>query len=89
MDVRAASIPERPIIVNVIYYLGNIKPKQKNLSNFLNCWKERMVKVQPVTLEGHGIRLEPRSYEHQEGLAAAVMDGKLWELWFTFVPEPE
>ena len=43
----------------------------------------------PVTLEGHGVRLEPLSREHHDGLAAAASDGKLWELWFTSVPEPE
>lgn len=48
-----------------------------------------MIKVNPVTLEGHGIRLEPLAYEHQDGLAAAAADGKLWELWYTSVPEPE
>jgi RimJ/RimL family protein N-acetyltransferase len=42
----------------------------------------------PVTLEGHGVRLEPLSAGHVEGLAAAVSDGRLWELWFTAVPEP-
>ena len=47
-----------------------------------------MINVQPITLEGHGIRLEPLGYEHEEGLAVAAADGKLWELWFTFVPEP-
>ena len=48
-----------------------------------------MIKIQPITLEGNGIRLEPLGFEHQDGLAAAAADGKLWELWFTFVPEPE
>ena len=47
-----------------------------------------MIEIPTVTLEGHGIRLEPLSYEHQEGLAAAASDGRLWELWFTSVPEP-
>jgi RimJ/RimL family protein N-acetyltransferase len=47
-----------------------------------------MIKLEPVTLEGHGIRLEPLGPEHHEGLAAAAADGKLWELWFTTVPEP-
>jgi N-acetyltransferase len=42
----------------------------------------------PVTLEGHGVRLEPLTYEHRDGLAAAAGDGRLWELWFTAVPEP-
>lgn len=48
-----------------------------------------MIKIESVTLEGHGVRLEPLSYEHLDGLAAAAADGKLWELWFTSVPEPE
>lgn len=48
-----------------------------------------MINVQPVTLENHGIRLEPLTYDHERGLAAAAADGKLWELWFTSVPEPE
>jgi RimJ/RimL family protein N-acetyltransferase len=43
----------------------------------------------PVTLEGHGVRLEPLTPAHGDGLAAAVSDGRLWELWFTVVPRPE
>jgi N-acetyltransferase len=48
-----------------------------------------MIHVHPVTLEGHGIRLEPLAYAHEDGLVAAAADGKLWELWYTFVPEPD
>ena len=48
-----------------------------------------MIKIHPVTLEGHGIRLEPLTVEHQDALAVAAADGRLWELWFTSVPEPE
>ncbi|MGE3844012.1 MAG: GNAT family N-acetyltransferase [Vicinamibacterales bacterium] len=47
-----------------------------------------MIHLQPVVLEGHGIRLEPLSLEHHDGLVAAASDGDLWRLWFTFVPEP-
>jgi N-acetyltransferase len=47
-----------------------------------------MISVTPVTLEGHGVRLEPLAHEHQTGLAAAASDGELWGLWFTSVPEP-
>lgn len=47
-----------------------------------------MKKLEPVVLEGHGLRLEPLGPEHGEALAAAVQDGRLWELWFTAVPEP-
>jgi N-acetyltransferase len=47
-----------------------------------------MLSVHPVTLEGYGVRLEPLAYEHRDELAAAASDGRLWELWFTAVPEP-
>lgn len=47
-----------------------------------------MIEPSPVTLEGGGVRLEPLGPEHRDGLAAATADGKLWELWFTSVPEP-
>ena len=47
-----------------------------------------MIKPAPAILEGHGVRLEPLSSEHHDGLAAAAAEGKLWELWFTSVPEP-
>src|SRR5882762_9649070 len=47
-----------------------------------------MINVQPVTLEGHGIRLEPLTQNHDDALASAAADGKLWELWFTSVPAP-
>jgi N-acetyltransferase len=43
---------------------------------------------EPVTLEGHGVRLEPLTLDHADGLSAAATDGKLWELWFTSVPAP-
>jgi len=42
----------------------------------------------PVTLDGYGIRLEPLTPDHHDGLAAAAADGRLWELWYTSVPEP-
>lgn len=47
-----------------------------------------MIAPIPATLEGHGVRLEPLTPAHEEGLAAAAADGRLWELSFTFVPEP-
>ena len=47
-----------------------------------------MIDPKPVTLERDGIRLEPLSPEHHDGLVTAATDGKLWELWFTSVPEP-
>jgi N-acetyltransferase len=48
-----------------------------------------MKEPRPVTLEGHGVRLEPLAREHRDALAAAAADGALWELWFTSVPRPE
>src|SRR5215470_14032542 len=48
-----------------------------------------MIDLRPVVLEGHGVRLEPLAREHHDKLAAAAADGRLWELWFTSVPEPE
>jgi N-acetyltransferase len=47
-----------------------------------------MISPKPVTLEGHGVRLEPLSREHEKALDDAAQDGKLWELWFTSVPAP-
>jgi N-acetyltransferase len=48
-----------------------------------------VIKAAPITLEGHGVRLEPLTPAHGDGLAAAASDGRLWELWFTVVPRPE
>ena len=45
--------------------------------------------VPPVVLEGHGVRLEPLLPEHEAAFQQAAADGKLWELHFTQVPEPE
>lgn len=47
-----------------------------------------MIDPRPVTLEGNGLRLEPLSADHCEALESAASDGRLWELWFTSVPEP-
>jgi RimJ/RimL family protein N-acetyltransferase len=47
-----------------------------------------MIELQPTLLEGHGVRLEPLEPSHADALAAAAADGKLWELWYTSVPDP-
>lgn len=47
-----------------------------------------MIRIEPVVLEGHGVRLEALTAEHAGGLRAAATDGRLWDLWYTFVPEP-
>jgi RimJ/RimL family protein N-acetyltransferase len=47
-----------------------------------------MIEPRPVVLEGRGLRLEPLSHEHLDGIRTAAADGTLWELWFTSVPAP-
>jgi RimJ/RimL family protein N-acetyltransferase len=47
-----------------------------------------MIHPQPVTLEGHGLRLEPVTLAHAPDIAAAALDGRLWELGFTSIPAP-
>ncbi len=41
------------------------------------------------TLEGDVVRLEPLSQKHAADLALACQDGRLYELWYTWVPSPE
>jgi RimJ/RimL family protein N-acetyltransferase len=48
-----------------------------------------VIKPVPVTLEGNGVRLEPLNLNHREDLVRAASDGKLWQLFFTSVPEPD
>jgi RimJ/RimL family protein N-acetyltransferase len=48
-----------------------------------------MAFVEPVTLEGHGLRVLPLALEHEAGLRAAAADGELWNIRVTSVPEPE
>lgn len=48
-----------------------------------------MITLEPTTLEGHGVRLEPLTPAHADGIRAAASDGRLWELFFTTVPDPD
>ena len=48
-----------------------------------------MITLAPVTLEGHGVRLEPLTLAHEAGIRAAASDGALHELWYTSVPAPD
>lgn len=41
-----------------------------------------------TTLTGRLVRLEPLAEEHVDGLADAVRDGRIHDLWYTSVPEP-
>jgi RimJ/RimL family protein N-acetyltransferase len=45
--------------------------------------------LQPVTLTGDLVTLEPLHPGHHDALVAAASDGRLWELWYTSVPTPE
>ncbi len=45
--------------------------------------------VQPLVMCQNGVRLEPLSLAHEEGLRAAAADGTLWKLRITSVPEPQ
>jgi N-acetyltransferase len=47
-----------------------------------------MIHPAPITLEGHGVRLEPLSADHRAALDAAADDDLLRTLWFTAVPSP-
>ena len=48
-----------------------------------------MIRVDPVTLEFNGVRLEPLGLHHADGLRTAAADGELWNLRITSVPAPE
>ena len=50
----------------------------------LSVWSD----ITPLTLELNGVRLEPLALRHADGLRAAAMDGELWKLRVTSVPEP-
>lgn len=45
--------------------------------------------IEPITLTGLRVVLEPLSLEHLDGMINAVKDGELWKLWFTSIPAPE
>ena len=44
--------------------------------------------VQPLVMCQNGVRLEPLSLAHEDGLRAAAADGALWTLRVTSVPAP-
>jgi RimJ/RimL family protein N-acetyltransferase len=45
--------------------------------------------IEPITLEGSYVRLEPLSASHQAALVKAAGDGDLWTLPYTIVPSKE
>jgi len=48
-----------------------------------------MIDPVPAVLERDGIRLEPLTESHIGELAAAIADGRLWELWYVATPTPD
>lgn len=48
-----------------------------------------MAFIEPVTLSGRHVRLEPLATIHHDALVEAASDGELWKLWYTSVPTPE
>ena len=47
-----------------------------------------MPRLDPVTLQGWGVMLEPLSLQHVDALVAASAYGELWRLNYTTVPGP-
>ncbi|UKA66059.1 GNAT family N-acetyltransferase [Arthrobacter sp. FW306-05-C] len=47
-----------------------------------------MTFLEPLTLTGRYVILEPLGEEHHDGLVEAARDGELWKLWYTSVPAP-
>jgi RimJ/RimL family protein N-acetyltransferase len=45
--------------------------------------------IEPITLTGRHVVLEPLSHAHHDGLVDAARDGELWKLWYTSVPTPQ
>jgi len=45
--------------------------------------------MEPITLTGRFVTLQPLSPAHLTGLQEAASDGELWNLFFTSVPKPE
>ncbi|MBP5980370.1 MAG: GNAT family N-acetyltransferase [Halomonas sp.] len=48
-----------------------------------------MTFLSPVTLNAHGVKLEPLAHDHEAGLRTAAADGELWNLRVTAVPMPD
>ena len=48
-----------------------------------------MAFIEPVTLTGRHVQLEPLAASHHDALVEAASDGALWKLWYTSVPAPE
>jgi N-acetyltransferase len=45
--------------------------------------------IQPITLDGQHVRLEPLSFAHASALSTAAADGELWNTQVTIIPRRE
>jgi N-acetyltransferase len=54
-----------------------------NAEHSLDPW------LQVPQLRGEHVSLEPLQSEHAQGLRNAWSEGRLWELWYTSVPQPD
>ena len=45
--------------------------------------------IEPVTLQGTHVLIEPLDAGHRDEIVAAASDGELWKLWYTSVPAPQ
>ncbi len=45
--------------------------------------------IEPVTLQGAHVLIEPLQAAHRDEIVAAATDGELWKLWYTSVPAPQ
>ena len=45
--------------------------------------------VEPITLLGQRVVLEPLATTHADAMIEAASDGQLWKLWYTSVPTPD
>ena len=48
-----------------------------------------MAWLEPVTLKGTHVVLEPLAPPQADELSNAVQDGELWKLWYTSIPAPD
>jgi len=48
-----------------------------------------MAFIDPITLKGRHVMLEPLARDHQDALKRAAAGGELWRLWYTSVPAPD
>lgn len=46
-------------------------------------------RLEPLTLTGSLVRLEPLSPTHLDGLIEATDDGAMWDRWYTSIPRPD